>query len=222
MIKMMKQFTLILIVIISIFACKKKEKLPKNLHYKDVEKINTVQKKTDTISSEKNDEFDFSKLEVFAEDDILFNGKVKRFFSLNEFENVFGKVDSTQLLLKMDLCTSIFEEEDGSVDSTNRYLYKYGSSFENSKEKVAVEEFKFQNGSFVLFKRKKLDENTSLEDLIKLFPYATKWIGTMDVYGEGELSVIELREDENNISDGHVKMFVKNGKLYMFHWWFPC
>ena len=51
---------------------------------------------------------------------------------------------------------------------------------------------------------------------------ATKWIGTMDVYGEGKLSVIELREDENNISDGHVKMFVKNGKLYMFHWWFPC
>lgn len=39
---------------------------------------------------------------------------------------------------------------------------------------------------------------------------------------EGKLQVIQLRQDENNISDGHLNVFIKSEKLYLMHWWFPC
>jgi hypothetical protein len=73
-----------------------------------------------------------------------------------------------------------------------------------------------------LFKGNKLNSNTSLSDLQKLFPKAIKTIETLDVYKEEKLQVIQLREDENNISEGHINIFFKNGKLYFIHWWFPC
>ncbi|WP_155845735.1 hypothetical protein [Chryseobacterium gregarium] len=63
---------------------------------------------------------------------------------------------------------------------------------------------------------------TTITDLQKIFPNAVRDIGNMDVYGEGKLQVIQLREDQNNISDGHINTFLKNGKLYFMHWWFHC
>ena len=160
--------------------------------------------------------------EVMREEDILFNGRLKRYFTLKEFENVFGKADSIKLISEEEPCSYIFENEDGSKDMEDKYLYKDGSRFENTKEKVAVDEFRFTKNNFILFKGKKLNSSTSISDLKKLFPNAIKEIGTMDVYGEGKLQVIQLREDENNISDGHINIFIKNGKLYFMHWWFPC
>ncbi|MCR4030437.1 MULTISPECIES: hypothetical protein [Flavobacterium] len=163
-----------------------------------------------------------SKNEVMKEEDLLFNGKLKRYFSLKEFENVLGKTDSIKLMSEEEPCSYIFENEDGSKDMEDKYLYKDGSRFENTKDKVAVDEFRFTKNNFILFKGNKLNANTTTSDLQKLFPNAIKNIGTMNVYGEGDLQVIQLREDDDNISDGHIKVFIKNGKLYYMHWWFPC
>lgn len=119
-------------------------------------------------------------------------------------------------------CNYIFENEDGSKDVNDKYFYKEGSRFENSKEKVAVDEFRFSKNNFILYKGINLNSSTTLADLEILFPKAIKNIQTISVCDEGELQVIKLREDENNISDGHVKLFIKDGKLYYMHWWFPC
>ena len=156
------------------------------------------------------------------ESDILFNGKLTRYFSLDDFGKVFGKADSIKLMSEEAPCNYIFENEDGSKDMEDKYLYKNGSRFENTKNKVAVDEFRFTKNNFILFKGIKLNSSTTIKDLKKLFPNAIKDIGTMDVYGEGKLQEIELREDENNVSDGHLKIFIKNDKLYFMHWWFPC
>lgn len=161
--------------------------------------------------------------EVMSEKDILFNGKLSRHFTVKEFEKTFGKVDSTKLLAEEEPCTFIFdtEPETGSMND-NKYFYKDGSRFENFKEKVAVDEFRFLKNNFILFKGKKLSALTTVSELQKIFPNAVKNIGSMDVYGEGNLQVIQLREDANNVSDGHLNIFLKNGKLYFMHWWFPC
>lgn len=183
---------------------------------KETEVLSENETKSDSIVTKD------SKNEVMKEEDLLFNGKLKRYFSLKEFENVLGKTDSIKLMSEEEPCSYIFENEDGSKDMEDKYLYKDGSRFENTKEKVAVDEFRFTKNNFILFKGNKLNANTTASDLQKLFPNAIKNIGTMNVYGEGDLQVIQLREDDNNISDGHIKVFIKNGKLYYMHWWFPC
>lgn len=183
---------------------------------KETEVLSENETKSDSIVTKD------TKNEVMKEEDILFNGKLKRYFSLKEFESVLGKTDSIKLMSEEEPCSYIFENEDGSKDMEDKYLYKDGSRFENTKDKVAVDEFRFTKNNFILFKGNKLNANTTTSDLQKLFPNAIKNIGTMNVYREGDLQVIQLREDDNNISDGHIKIFIKNGKLYYMHWWFPC
>lgn len=161
--------------------------------------------------------------EVMSEKDILFNGKLKRYFSVKEFESIFGKTDSIQLMINESPCYAIFENEDGSKDTEDKYFYKEGSRFENTKEKVAVDEFRFTKKNFILFKGKKLNSSTTATELKKLFPNAFKDI-SQDVQNNGEngFQSVVLREDEDGFSDGHVRMFLKNDKLYSIWWWFPC
>ncbi len=161
-------------------------------------------------------------IEIMDEKDIRLNGKLQRYFSLKEFKRVLGEPDSTKLLLDEEPCTTIFQEPDGSVDSAAKYLFKNGSRFESTKGKVAIDEIKFTNGDFIVFKNTTLNKHTSVAELKKLFPNAGRHISDIDVAGEGKLQVMELREDKDNISDGHIKIFIKNGKLYSLHWWFPC
>ncbi|WP_291129315.1 hypothetical protein [Flavobacterium sp. UBA7682] len=161
--------------------------------------------------------------EVMLEDDMLFNGKLKRYFSLKDFENVFGKADSIKLLAEEEPCTYIFDTEVQTNDSNdNQYFYKDGSRYENYKEKVAVDKFKFLKNNFIVYRGKILSSATSINDLKKLFPNAIQNIKTMEVVGEGKLQIIQLRDEENNLSDGHINVYLKKGKLYYIHWWFPC
>ncbi len=157
-----------------------------------------------------------------SENDILFNGKLKRYFNLSDFDKVFGKSDSIKLVSEGESCHTIFENNDGSFHPEDKYFYKDGSTFENSRDKVAVEEFRFTKNNFIVFKGIKLTADTTTNDLTKIFPIATANIGNMDVYNEGKLQVIQLLEDDNNTSDGHINLFIKNNKLYFMHWWFPC
>lgn len=200
-----------------------------------VEKIKpSVEKKvnleTNDVSDPSKVELDSTKVtdgqsEVMSEDEVLFNGKLKRYFTIKEFEKVFGKSDSIKQLAKEEPCTFIFDTElknDGSNMDDFLYYYKGGSRFENYKEKMAVDEFRFTNTNFILFKGVKLNSSTTINDLKNLFPNAMKEMGTMDVYKEGKLQVIQLREDENNVSDGHINIFIKKGKLFSLNWWFPC
>ena len=212
----MKNLTILLIILTTASCKDKNEKLIEiSKPTVETEEIK-IKEKTDTakIANRLN--------EVMNEEDILFNGKLKRYFSLKEFEDVFGKADSIKLMSADEPCSYIFENEDGSKDMEDKYLYKNGSRFENTKEKVAVDEFRFVKNNFILYKGMKLNSTTSINELHKIFPNAMKDIRSIDVYGEGKLQVIRLREDENNVSDGHINIFIKNDKLFFMHWWFPC
>lgn len=214
----MKISTIISILFI-LFSCNGK-------NTKSFEKDEILKDTLKTISAKniktENKKVENLQNEVMLETDILFNGKLNRYFSLNEFQKVFGKTDSIKLMSDEAPCSYIFENEDGSKDLEDKYLYKDGSRFENTKQKVAVDEFRFTKNNFILFKGKRLNSTTTISELRILFPNATKKIGILDVYDEGKLQVIQLREDGNNISDGHIKIFIKNGKLYFMNWWFPC
>lgn len=175
-----------------------------------IEKANNPEKQTN------------NQIEVFDANKMLFNGKMGRYFSLKEFELFFGKADSTKLMNEEEPCAYIFENPDGSKDLEDKYLYKNGSRFENNKDKVAIDEFRFTKKNYLKYNNVILNSHTTIKDLRKLFPNAVNAIDSLDVYGEGKLQVIQLREDKDNISDGHIKVFLKNGKLYFIHWWFPC
>lgn len=177
---------------------------------------------TDKIKTSEIESYDLNKAEVMLEEDLVFNGKLSRYFTLKEFENVFGKPDSIILVSKTEPCNYIFENEDGNKDLDDKYFYKDGSCFENSKNEVAVDEFRFTKKNFIKFKNIILNAETTKEDLKKHFPYAMKNIEDIDVHNEGKMEVIQLREDAENKSDGHILLFIKNNKLYYMHWWFPC
>ena len=204
MIKTRKFILILLIIFIS--SCKSETK------EKSKEEKQTTQNKVDNSD----------ELEVFDVDKMLFNGKSKRYFSLQEFETNFGKIDSTKLMSEEQPCSQIFENKDGSKDMEDKYLYKDGSRFENNKDQVAIDEFRFNNNNFLKYDTTILNSSTTTDDLKLLFPNAVRKMETLDVLGEGKLQVIQLREDDNTISDGHINLFLKNGKLYYMHWWFPC
>lgn len=209
----------IISIVIILFSCNDKST-------KSVEKYEKLKDRSKTISTNKI-KTDSTKIgvlqnEVMLETDIFFKGKLNRYFTLNEFQKVFGKTDSIKLMSLETPCNYIFENEDGSKDVNDKYFYKEGCRFENSNEKVAVDKFRLSKNNFILYKGINLNSSTTLADLEILFPKAIKNIQTISVFDEGELQVIKLREDENNISDGHVKLFIKDGKLYFMHWWFPC
>ena len=204
MIKTRKFILILLIIFIS--SCKSETK------EKSKEEKQTTQNKVDNSD----------ELEVFDVDKMLFNGKSKRYFSLQEFETNFGKIDSTKLMSEEQPCSYIFENKDGSKDMEDKYLYKDGSRFENNKDQVAIDEFRFNNNNFLKYDTTILNSSTTTDDLKLLFPNAVRKMETLDVLGEGKLQVIQLREDNNTISDGHINLFLKNGKLYYMHWRFPC
>lgn len=160
--------------------------------------------------------------EVMDSNKMLFDNKLTRFFSVKEFEAHFKKADSTVLLINIQPCSYIFEYEDGSKDVDDEYWYKDGSRFERSKDKLAVDEFRFTNGHSIQYNNFNLNSTTTIAELNKHFPNAVKAIDELDVQGEGKLQVITLREDHANISDGQIRLFLKEGKLYFIHWWFPC
>ncbi|MCH5719818.1 hypothetical protein [Niabella hibiscisoli] len=133
-----------------------------------------------------------------------------------EFEKVFGKPDSIQLLKDEAPCITIFDTE----APDDKYLYKSGSRFETSKDRVAVDEFWFRDGNFITYKNIRIDANTTMNDIKQLFPTAVS--GKLGMDKEGKLWVIQLKEDHEGISDGHIKIFFRDGKISFMHWWFPC
>jgi len=158
----------------------------------------------------------YEQRDVMLEADIRFNGKLKRFFTMAEFKKVFGKPDSIQLLKDETPCVTIF----GTEAPDDKYLYKDGSCFETSKDSVAVAEFRFQSGNFITYKGIRIDANTTMNDIKKLFSTAVS--GRLGMDKEGKLWVIQLREDREGISDGHIKIFFRDGKISFMHWWLPC
>ncbi|MBL4676131.1 MAG: hypothetical protein JKY70_08015 [Mucilaginibacter sp.] len=160
--------------------------------------------------------------EVMDANEIKLNGKLKRYFTIQQFNSVLGKADSSKLLSVVGPCATIFEKSDGFIDPAAKYLYKNGSVYENVKDKVAIQEINFSKGDMITFHGKTLSNETTLADLQELFPNAVRNIGVMDVKGRGKLQVIMLREDKNNVSEGHINLFIKNGKLHYMEWWFPC
>lgn len=158
----------------------------------------------------------YEQRDVMLEADIRFNGKLKRFFTMAEFEKVFGKPDSIQYLKDETPCITIFDTE----APDDKYLYKDGSRFETSKDQVAVDEFWFRNGNFITYKETRIDANTTISDIKQLFPTAVNERLGMDK--EGKIWMIQLKEDKDGVSDGHIKLFFKDGKVNFIHWWFPC
>lgn len=212
------KYLFFLLSIVFLQSCAKNPKVSQENGNDIGTEIDTVTADSSEKSQVKNDTLN----EVLLADEIEFNDKVNRFFRLSDFEKTFGKPDSTKLMSEEEPCSYVFENPDGSKDVDDKYLYKNGSRFENNKDKVAVDEFRFLNGNFMLYKGNKIDSKTTISDLKKIFPNAIRNIKNIDVYQEGNLQYIQLREDADGISDGHIRIFFKNNRIYFLHWWFPC
>ncbi|MDQ0594548.1 hypothetical protein QFZ37_002917 [Chryseobacterium ginsenosidimutans] len=121
-----------------------------------------------------------------------------------------------------DRCAYAFQNIDPTKNLQDKFLYKDGSRFENSKEKVAIDEFKFTKNNFILYKGITFNASTTIAQLQEIFPNAVQNTSIMKVYGEGELQMIQLKEGNYELYDGHINIFLKNGKLFFMQWWLPC
>ena len=201
--------TILFLFAITLFSCQGSSE-------RALQKDNKAVSKGDDILSLPKPDTAYGSSDVMQEKDIRFNGKLKRFFTVKEFEQVFGRPDSIRLLMDEEPCVTIF----GTEAPEDKYLYKNGSRFENNKDSIAVDEFWFQQGNFITYKGIRIDAETTMEDIQKLFPTAVK--GMLGLDKEGKLWVVKLREDDTGLSDGHIKLFFKNNRVYFMHWWLPC
>lgn len=201
--------TLLIFIAILLFSCQRSTN-------RALQRDNKAISKRDNVFTSAKPETAYESSDAMQEKDIRFNGKLKRFFTLKEFEQVFGRLDSTRLLKDEAPCVTIF----GTEAPEDRYLYKNGSRFETSKDSVAVDEFWFKDGNYITYKGTRIDAGTTMEDIEKLFPNAVK--GRLGMDKEGKLWVVKLREDDNGSSYGHIKLFFKNNRVYFMHWWLPC
>ncbi|WP_347217792.1 hypothetical protein [Chryseobacterium sp.] len=214
----MKYFPIVFIIILFQACNKKKEEkqvvLPKTEIKETKDKADSAVHNTKQVSEDIKEGQD----DVMLAEDIRFNGKLKRIFDLKDFEKVFGKADSTKLMADEQPCYYIFEEG----DLNDKYLYKNGSCFENSKQQVGISSFRFLNGNFILYKGIRIDSKTTLEDIKKIFPNSVRNMSHLETYDGKELPMITLSEDKEGISDGHINVSFKNNRIHSIWWWFPC
>lgn len=201
--------TILFLFVITLFSCQGSSN-------RAIQEDNKAVSKGDDVVASTKPDTAYKSSDVMQVKDIRFNGKLKRFFTLKEFEQVFGRPDSIRLLKDEEPCVTVF----GTEAPEDKYLYKNGSRFENNKDSIAVDEFWFQQGNFITYKGIRIDAETTMEDIQKLFPTAVK--GMLGLDKEGKLWVVKLREDDNGLSDGHIKLFFKNNMVYFMHWWLPC
>lgn len=201
---------LFLFILLAQIACQSHQKeVPQT---KDSVTTDTVHSLDSTTVSKSDDR----ARDIMLTEDIRFNGQLKRFFTMSDFEKVFGTPDSVRLLQGEAPCITIFDTE----APDDKYLYKDGSRFETHQQQVAVDEFWFTNDNYISYKGIRIDENTTVNAIKTLFPDAV--MGKINEYREGELQLMILKEDRDGISDGHIKLFFKDNKVYFMHWWFPC
>jgi hypothetical protein len=167
------------------------------------------------------DERQQNSIEILDADLMLFNGKVKRFFSLKDFKKNFGEADSTKRMKHKERCAYVFQNIDPTQNLQDKFLYKDGSRFENSKEKVAIDEFRFTKNNFILYKGITFNSSTTIAQLQKIFPNAVENMSIMSVYGEGELQMFQLREGIMNFTMGTSIFFLKTADCFLCNGGFP-
>lgn len=200
---------LLFLFLLCVFSCEKR--------------IESNHDKSNTIEKSETKKISFKDLEILDTNNVLFNGKIKRFFSFKDFENYFGKPDSIVPVDIIGDCSFIFMGDNGYKNLDDKIVYKNGSKFEMSEDKVAIRKFRFNDNNYIKYNDIILNSSTTVDELRKLFPNAINKIYILDVYKEGKLQVFDLREGDDLDSDGdHMKFFLRNGKLSFMYWWSPC
>ena len=183
----------------------------------DTQSVKLSSQQDSNKNNSKNAKYDWHKLEVFGEKDILIDSKLSRFTNYKDFIKVFGEPDSIANSAYLGLCYSIFE----GIDS--KFIYKDSSTFEMLNKKIALSEFRFCKNNFIKMKDYTLNSNQTIETLKSTFPYPIEHISKINVYQEGVLDVIKLKiNDETSVDDFCILMFFKNEHLYMIHWFQWC
>ncbi|WP_313580174.1 hypothetical protein [Chishuiella sp.] len=206
-----KLFTnsLLFLFLLCVFSCEKR--------------IESNHDEPNTIEKSETKKISFEDLEILDIDSALFNGKIKRFFPLKDFEKYFGKPDSIVSVDTIGVCSFVFMGDNGYKNPNDKMLYKNGSEFEMSDGEVAISKFRFNDNNYIKYNNIILNSTTTVDELSKLFPNAISKIYILDVYNEGKLQVFDLREGDYPDSDGdHMKFFLRNGKLSFMYWWSPC
>lgn len=222
---------LLIFILYFVFGCTSSIKDNSKVQVKDSIPETTVDTILDAIDTSSNEpkEVSWKDIEVMDSKDIKYQGKLPLVFSVSDFVQCFGEKDSTQSVFIDPPCNDgyFWYKFDGSqtreeVEKINQYWFKDGSKYQRYADSVVIENFKFSPKNFITYRGKRFDSNTTLQDLQKIFPNAVKSMGTIPVYEEGDLVLIILKEEPNGVSDGHLRLFLKNGKLYMMHHWVPC
>lgn len=211
----MKKLSLLFLIILS--SCFNNE----NKNISSIESDSN--KKTDNIKLDvtNKEKEEIIELDTITETKILFYGKLKRNFTLNKFEEVFGKIDSIKNYdYEEELCNYYFENCNESNLKEIKFLFKNGSKFANFKQEVVIDSFKFSApDQFFKYNNLKFDSTTTIESLKKIFPKSFKNLDYIFLDNKN-LKTISLQLKDT--PEEKLLLFFDNDKLYMIQWWQPC
>lgn len=101
-----------------------------------------------------------------------------------------------------------------------KFLFKNGSKFENFKQDVVIDSFKFSApDQFFKYNNLKFDSTTTLEGLKKIFPKSFK---NLDYTFLDNKSLKTISLQLKDTPEEKLLLFFDNDKLYMIQWWQPC
>jgi hypothetical protein len=140
---------------------------------------------------------------------MLINNKFPMSTEIKNIENLMGKPDS---IVKVD----------NECQGVSEVTYYYGlTHFVNEGNYLDMNSMNFAENQnlFIQYGSLRLDHNTTLEEIKKLFPESSKDISKLTTDGiKGELDVIGIRQS----GDGQWLLMFQNGKLVRLDDWFPC
>ncbi|TWF33639.1 hypothetical protein FHW36_11280 [Chitinophaga polysaccharea] len=155
-------------------------------------------------------DINWDQIEVFPLSRALINHKVPLFTTRQHLEAAIGKADSIVATASNDVSGSQFAGD-------FHYFYKDGATFELCRDSLACDEFIFTTGNSLTVDNITLTQNTTWEDIRKIFPRAA-----IQAENEGRTDVIKLRDSFLKDEDSQVQLYFENGKLARVVNFIPC
>ena len=144
-------------------------------------------------------------------DEVRINGKLELTISKRDFETIYKKADS--------IVTPDYTEICGADDDSNfQYYYYKGLQYELDNGIMNFRKITFSKkySFFILYKDKKIDLTTKIDDLNTLFPEAIK-----NAENNNGITSITLKSTDA-MDDSEWHFTFKNGYLQSIECFFPC
>ncbi len=188
----------------------------RNASTKDAIIDNKATNTTINIDTTVKQKFSAGNTEYIDFDSVRINGKLPLITKTTLLYKLLGKPDSIVVPNMDDICTSFY-------DKPFKQAYIKKSDIEIYGDTAVVTSINFESQFSLNLKTKtiRLNHNTTLLELQRLFPNAVKSQTELNVYKLGKAVSVSLALSKQFSDDSWLLLF-KNGKLVRIDYYVPC